>query len=102
VVLDELNHIKDEVDATLTYRWSCKMAVCSVGQSDAAFSLYIKPFPARPPRLCRVRNKHSLQFARGCIGHDASPFATSRNMNFWILPVAFFGIGPNTTRFGTL
>jgi fumarate reductase iron-sulfur subunit len=28
VVLDALNHIKDHLDATLTYRWSCHMAVC--------------------------------------------------------------------------
>src|SRR6266567_4342112 len=28
VVLDALNHIKDHVDATLSYRWSCHMAVC--------------------------------------------------------------------------
>ena len=48
----------------------------------------------------------------GCIGHDALSFAvvtasraflaTSRSMNFWILPVEVFGIGPNTTAFGTL
>jgi fumarate reductase iron-sulfur subunit len=28
VVLDALNYIKDEVDGTLTYRWSCRMGVC--------------------------------------------------------------------------
>jgi fumarate reductase iron-sulfur subunit len=28
VVLDALNHIKDNLDGTLTYRWSCHMAVC--------------------------------------------------------------------------
>ena len=28
VVLDGLNHIKDHVDATLSYRWSCHMAIC--------------------------------------------------------------------------
>ena len=28
VVLDALNHIKDHIDSTLTYRWSCHMAVC--------------------------------------------------------------------------
>jgi len=28
VVLDALNHIKDHVDASLTYRWSCRMGVC--------------------------------------------------------------------------
>ncbi|MEW6581753.1 MAG: succinate dehydrogenase iron-sulfur subunit [Actinomycetota bacterium] len=28
VVLDALNHVKDEVDGTLTFRWSCRMGVC--------------------------------------------------------------------------
>jgi fumarate reductase iron-sulfur subunit len=28
VVLDALNHIKDNIDRTLSYRWSCHMAVC--------------------------------------------------------------------------
>src|SRR6266481_4787145 len=28
VVLDALNHIKDYVDGTLSYRWSCRMGVC--------------------------------------------------------------------------
>jgi fumarate reductase iron-sulfur subunit len=28
VVLDALNHIKDRVDGTLSYRWSCRMGVC--------------------------------------------------------------------------
>jgi fumarate reductase iron-sulfur subunit len=28
VVLDALNHIKDKMDGSLTYRWSCRMGVC--------------------------------------------------------------------------
>ncbi len=28
VVLDALNHVKETVDPTLSYRWSCHMAVC--------------------------------------------------------------------------
>src|SRR6195256_3318095 len=28
VVLDALNYIKDYLDGTLTYRWSCRMGVC--------------------------------------------------------------------------
>jgi len=28
VVLDALNHVKDHLDGTLSYRWSCHMAVC--------------------------------------------------------------------------
>ena len=27
-MLDALNYIKDQVDGTLTYRWSCRMGVC--------------------------------------------------------------------------
>ena len=28
VVLDALNHIKDEIDGSLSHRWSCRMGVC--------------------------------------------------------------------------
>ena len=28
VVLDALNYVKDEMDRTLSYRWSCHMFVC--------------------------------------------------------------------------
>ncbi len=28
VVLDALNYVKDELDSTLSYRWSCRMGVC--------------------------------------------------------------------------
>ena len=28
VILDGLNHVKDRIDGTLAYRWSCRMGVC--------------------------------------------------------------------------
>src|ERR1700757_315671 len=28
VVLDALNHVKDNVDGSLSFRWSCRMGVC--------------------------------------------------------------------------
>jgi fumarate reductase iron-sulfur subunit len=28
VVLDALNHVKDQLDGTLSFRWSCRMGVC--------------------------------------------------------------------------
>jgi len=28
VVLDALNHVKEQMDGTLSYRWSCRMGVC--------------------------------------------------------------------------
>ena len=27
-VLDGLNHIKNEIDQTLAFRWSCRMGIC--------------------------------------------------------------------------
>jgi fumarate reductase iron-sulfur subunit len=27
-VLQALQHIKDEIDGTLSFRWSCRMAIC--------------------------------------------------------------------------
>jgi len=40
VVLDALNHVKETLDPTLSYRWSCHMAVCgSCGMTAAADSL---------------------------------------------------------------
>ena len=28
VILDAINYVKDNIDPSLTYRWSCHMAVC--------------------------------------------------------------------------
>jgi fumarate reductase iron-sulfur subunit len=56
VVLDALNHIKDHIDGTLSYRWSCRMGVCgSCGMmingtpvlSCAAFLTSYAPGPIR-------------------------------------------------------
>src|SRR5262250_1348852 len=56
VVLDALNYIKDNLDGTLSYRWSCRMGVCgSCGMmvngdaklACAAFLQYYHPGPIR-------------------------------------------------------
>jgi fumarate reductase iron-sulfur subunit len=56
VVLDALNYIKDHLDGTLSYRWSCRMGVCgSCGMmvngeprlTCAAFLKYYYPHPIR-------------------------------------------------------
>ena len=28
MVLDALNYIKDQLDGSLAYRWSCRMGIC--------------------------------------------------------------------------
>lgn len=53
VVLDALNHIKENIDPTLSYRWSCHMAVCgSCGmminkEPQLACKAFIRDLPDR-------------------------------------------------------
>jgi fumarate reductase iron-sulfur subunit len=54
VVLDALNHIKDDIDGSLTYRWSCRMGVCGScgmmvnGVPRLTCSTYLREFHPRP------------------------------------------------------
>lgn len=56
VILDALNYIKDQIDGTLSYRWSCRMGVCgSCGMmvngkpvlTCATFLQHLAPGPVR-------------------------------------------------------
>jgi fumarate reductase iron-sulfur subunit len=52
VVLDALNHVKDELDPTLSYRWSCHMAVCGScgmmieGEPKLACKAFLRDYPS--------------------------------------------------------
>ena len=57
VVLDALNHIKDEIDGTLTYRWSCRMGVCGScgmmvnGVPKLTCAAFLRDYHPRPIRV---------------------------------------------------
>ncbi len=57
VVLDALNHVKDEVDGSLTYRWSCRMGVCGScgmmvnGVPRLTCSAFLRDFTPGPIRV---------------------------------------------------
>lgn len=54
VVLDAINYIKDHLDTTLSYRWSCHMAVCGScgmmidGEPKLACKTFVRDLPHRP------------------------------------------------------
>src|SRR5712691_7653382 len=54
VVLDALNYIKDNVDGSLSYRWSCRMGVCGScgmtvnGQPKLTCSTFLREFHPKP------------------------------------------------------
>jgi len=61
VVLDALNYIKDEIDPTLSHRWSCRMGVCGScgmmvnGVPDLACKSFVRDLP-QPIRVGPLAN----------------------------------------------
>ena len=61
VVLDALNWLKDEVDGTLSYRWSCRMGVCGScgmmvnGYPRLTCNAFLREFMPGPIRIEPLR-----------------------------------------------
>jgi len=62
MVLDAINHVKDQVDTTLSYRWSCHMAVCGScgmmidGQPKLACKVSVKDYANKKVRIEPLAN----------------------------------------------
>ena len=56
-ILDALNYIKDEVDGTLSYRWSCRMGICGScsmtvnGEPTLTCAAFLTKFAPGPVRV---------------------------------------------------
>jgi fumarate reductase iron-sulfur subunit len=61
-VLDALNHLKDEVDTTLTFRWSCRMGICGScgmnidGDPRLSCATFLTDYGAGPVRVEPLAN----------------------------------------------
>jgi fumarate reductase iron-sulfur subunit len=62
VVLDGLNHIKDRMDGTLSYRWSCRMGICGScgmlvnGEPKLTCATFLADYSPGPVRVEPLRN----------------------------------------------
>jgi fumarate reductase iron-sulfur subunit len=62
VVLDAINYLKDQIDGTLSYRWSCRMGVCGScgmminGDPKLACAVYLKDYYPAPIRIEPLAN----------------------------------------------
>jgi fumarate reductase iron-sulfur subunit len=62
VVLDGLNYIKDHMDGTLSYRWSCRMGICGScgmtvnGEPKLTCATFLTDYGAGPVRIEPLRN----------------------------------------------
>ena len=62
VVLDGLNYIKDRMDGTLSYRWSCRMGICGScgmtvnGEPKLTCATFLSDYAPGPLRIGPLRN----------------------------------------------
>jgi len=62
VVLDGLNHVKDHIDGTLSYRWSCRMGICGScgmlvnGEPKLTCATFLADYAPGPVRVEPLRN----------------------------------------------
>jgi fumarate reductase iron-sulfur subunit len=62
VVLDGLNYIKDELDGTVSYRWSCRMGICGScgltinGDPKLSCATFLTDYAPGPVRIEPLRN----------------------------------------------
>ena len=62
VVLDGLNHIKDRLDGSLSYRWSCRMGICGScgmtvnGEPKLTCATFLSDYGPGPVRVEPLRN----------------------------------------------
>jgi fumarate reductase iron-sulfur subunit len=62
VVLDGLNYIKDQLDGTLSYRWSCRMGICGScgmtvdGEPKLTCATFLTDYGPGPVRVEPLRN----------------------------------------------
>ena len=97
VVLDGLNYIKDRLDGTLSYRWSCRMGICGScgmtvnGEPKLTCATFLSDYAPGPVRVeplqqlpghPRPRRRHRRLHAeararssRGSCGEDEKPLA---------------------------
>ncbi|MCI0699524.1 MAG: succinate dehydrogenase/fumarate reductase iron-sulfur subunit [Planctomycetia bacterium] len=62
VVLDGLNYIKDRLDGSLTYRWSCRMGICGScgmtvnGEPKLTCATFLSEYAPGPVQVAPLRN----------------------------------------------
>src|SRR5947209_9766592 len=61
-VLDALNYVKDELDGTLSYRWSCRMGICGScgmtvnGEPKLTCATFLSDYAPGPVRVEPLSN----------------------------------------------
>ncbi len=89
VVLDALNHVKDRIDGTLSYRWSCRMGVCGScgmmvnGEPKLTCATFLADYAPGPVRVEPLRNFPGHPRSRSST--SATSCASSTSVKPWLI-----------------
>src|SRR5213082_546983 len=93
VVLDALNYIKDTMDGTLTYRWSCRMGVCGScgmmvnGDPKLTCAAFLKDYYPRPG-VVRIEPLANFPVLRDLIVNIDDFMGKLKAAQTWLIPKA--------------
>jgi fumarate reductase iron-sulfur subunit len=88
VILDALNHIKDSLDGSLSYRWSCRMGICGScgmmvnGEPKLTCATFVAEYAPGPVRIEPLKNFPIIRD----LAVEMSDFMTKlKNVKPWII-----------------
>jgi fumarate reductase iron-sulfur subunit len=90
VVLDALNHIKDKVDGSLTYRWSCRMGICGScgmmidGEPKLACATFLSSYANNGNKL-RIEPLRYFPVVRDLVTELTGFFANLKKAKPWLI-----------------
>ena len=90
VVLDALNYIKDKVDGSLTYRWSCRMGICGScgmmvnGEPKLTCATFLSAY-ARNGNKVRVEPLRYFPVVRDLVTELSDFLVKLRNVKPWLI-----------------
>lgn len=88
VILDALNYIKDELDGSLSYRWSCRMGVCGScgmmvnGEPKLTCATFLSHYVPGPVRVEPLRH---FPVVRDLVIEMTDFLAKLKSVNPWIV-----------------
>ncbi|MCZ6597050.1 MAG: succinate dehydrogenase/fumarate reductase iron-sulfur subunit [Planctomycetota bacterium] len=89
VVLDALNHIKDELDGSLSFRWSCRMGVCGScgmmvnGEPKLTCAAFLRDYH---PKTIRVEPLANFPVVRDLVINQDDFIAKLEEVKPWLIP----------------
>jgi len=88
VVLDALNYIKDRLDGSLSFRWSCRMGICGScgvlidGQPKLSCATYLPHAASKPIRVEPLRH---FPVIRDLVVHVGDFMAKLKKVKPWLI-----------------